>query len=218
MSILQMIPGVGSLDDAARGELGNLSDDRSKFKDGKYDIGDRLRGLLGGYSEEDVRERAAQIRKKDIENLDSVRKARVAIQENLPGASEATTALRNDETENQYKDRLAADASRGQATSAYSAVKGADLSLIKNLSTQEIKRLASAQQHANEQALVDKSDKRYTDALVRDAQIRADDRRDRREDRAMERELRMMELDQKSKNKKAELFQALFGLGSAFMI
>ena len=156
-----------------RGEL-EISRMIGQSLNGKYDIGDRLRGLLG-YSEEDVRERAAQIRKKDIENLDSVRKARVAIQENLPGASEATTALRNDETENQYKDRLAADASRGQATSAYSAVKGADLSLIKNLSTQEIKRLASAQQHANEQALVDKSDKRYTDALVRDAQIRAND-------------------------------------------
>ena len=32
MSFLQMIPGVGSLDDVARGELGNLSDDRSNLK------------------------------------------------------------------------------------------------------------------------------------------------------------------------------------------
>ena len=115
-------------------------------------------------------------------------------------------------------DRLSRDVSRGQATQAYVGTKGADLSLVDGLTTQQINRLNAAQQHANEQALVDKSDKRYTDALVRDAQIRADDRRDRREDRAMERELRMMELDQKSKSKKAELFQALFGLGSAFMI
>ena len=38
------------------------------------------------------------------------------------------------------------------------------------------------------------------------------------EDRALEREFRTMELDQKDRRRKAELFQALFGLGSAFMI
>lgn len=218
MSFLQMIPGVGSLDDAARGELGNLSDDRSKFKDGKYDIGDRLRGLIGGYSKEDVRKRAAELRVKDIEKLSEVRQARGAIKETLPGADNNSTKIGESEEFEDYMDRLSRDVSRGQATQAYVGTKGADLSLVDGLTTQQINRLNAAQQHANEQALVDKSDKRYTDALVRDAQIRADDRRDRREDRAMERELRMMELDQKSKSKKAELFQALFGLGSAFMI
>ena len=66
----------------------------------------------------------------------------------------------------------------------------------------------------NEQAIVDQG---ILDKAIR-AQIRADDRSDRREDRAMERELRMLELDQRGRKSKAELFQALFGLGSAFMI
>lgn len=218
MNLLQMIPGVGTLDDAARGEIRTLTDDRQGFKDGKYDIGDRIRGILGGYSEEDVRKRAADLRVKDIEKLREVRKARGAIRETLPGADKNSTKIGETEIFEDYIDRLDADVSRGQATQSYAGTKGADLSLVEGLTTQQINRLNAAQQHANEQALTDKADKRYTDALIREAQIRADDRRDRREDRAMERELRMMELDQKSQNKRAELFQALFGLGSAFMI
>ena len=40
----------------------------------------------------------------------------------------------------------------------------------------------------------------------------------RNADRALEREMRMFEMEEKNKGRKAELFQALFGLGTAFMI
>jgi hypothetical protein len=217
MSIFQFIPGVGSLDQAARGEIGTLTAKRDKFKDGEYNFGDHFRGFLGGYSQEQVRERAKQLLEDDINNSDFIGQ-RTAIQENLPGATADSTKIRKNETRPQFEARLAKLGERAKATQEYIGVKGSDLSLIEDLNPTQIRKLTAAQRHQNEQAITDKGDKRYTDALVRDAQIRADDRRDRREDRAMERELRMMELDQKSKSKKAELFQALFGLGSAFMI
>lgn len=220
MSIFQFIPGVGSLDQAARGEIGTLTAKRDKFKDGEYNFGDHFRGLLGGYSQEQVRERAKQLLEDDINKSDFIGQRR-AIQENLPGATADSTKIGStnpNETLPEYKARLASLGERAKATQEYVGVKGSDLSLIEDLNPTQIRKLTAAQRHKNEQAITDKGDKRYTDALVRDAQIRADDRRDRREDRAMERELRVMELDQKSKNKKAELFQALFGLGSAFMI
>ena len=49
-------------------------------------------------------------------------------------------------------------------------------------------------------------------------QQRLDELNFRRDQRNLDREVRMMELNQSNNRRKAELFQALFGLGSAFMI
>lgn len=217
MSYFQFLPGVGSVEDAAKGEMGNLSDDRTSF-DGKYNWGDKFRGLLGGYSEEDVREEAQKLLEKNINKTNP--ELRGAIEENLPGLKpgELKIGYVENETEPDYYKRIGQLNSRGLAVTDYVGVKGSDLSQTEGLTTQQIRKLAAAQRDANEQAITDKADQRYTDALIRTEQIRADDRSDRREDRAMERELRMMELDQRGRKSKAELFQALFGLGSAFMI
>lgn len=215
MPYFQFLPGVGSLEDAAKGEMGNLSDDRTSF-DGKYDPFDHLRGALGGYSEEDVRKKAQELLEKKINQTNPG--LRGAIEENLPGTNPDDLKIGKEETIADYEKRLGQLNQRGLAVTDYSAVKGSDLSQTEKLTTQQIRKLTSAQRDANEQAIVDKADQRYTDALIRAEQIRADDRSDRREDRAMERELRMLELDQRGRKSKAELFQALFGLGSAFMI
>jgi len=50
------------------------------------------------------------------------------------------------------------------------------------------------------------------------AEARMFEQQMRNADRALEREMRMFEMDEKNKGRKAELFQALFGLGTAFMI
>jgi hypothetical protein len=215
MSYFQFLPGVGSVEDAAKGEMGNLSDDRTSF-DGKYDLFDRLRGALGGYSEEDVREKAQKLLEKKINKTNPG--LRGAIEENLPGIKPEDLKIQEGELETDYNKRLGQLNSRGLAVTDYVGVKGSDLSQTEDLTTQQIRKLAAAQRDANEQAITDKGEQRYTDALIRAEQIRADDRSDRREDRAMERELRMMELDQRGRKSKAELFQALFGLGRAFLI
>lgn len=217
MPYFQFLPGVGSVKDAAEGEMSNLSDDRTSF-DGKYDTFDRVRGFLGGYSEEDVRKEAQKLLEKKINQANP--SLRGAIEENLPGVKpeELKIGYVKDETRPDYEKRLGQLNSRGLAVTDYSGIKGSDLSQTEGLTTQQIRKLAAAQRDSNEQAITDKADKRYTDSLIRMEQIRADDRSDRREDRAMERELRMMELDQRGRKSKAELFQALFGLGSAFMI
>ena len=63
-----------------------------------------------------------------------------------------------------------------------------------------------------------RADKQAADARLERLQERLDARRERTADRQAERELKMFEMKQNSSNRKAELFQALFGLGSAFMI
>jgi len=215
MPFFQFLPGVGSLKDAAEGEMSNLSDDRTSF-DEKYDWGDQIRGALGGYSEEDVRKKAQELLEKKINKTNPG--LRGAIEENLPGIKPEDLKIQEGELVADYGKRLGQLNSRGLAVTDYVGVKGSDISQTEGLTTQQIRKLAAAQRDANEQAITDKADDRYTDALIRTEQIRADDRSDRREDRAMERELRMMELDQRGRKSKAELFQALFGLGSAFMI
>lgn len=56
------------------------------------------------------------------------------------------------------------------------------------------------------------------DSNLRASQDRLLEAQMRNADRSLEREMRMFEIDEKGSNRKAELFKALFGLGSAFII
>jgi hypothetical protein len=62
------------------------------------------------------------------------------------------------------------------------------------------------------------AEKIRADSNLRASQDRLLEAQMRNADRSLEREMRMYEIDEKGSNRKAELFKALFGLGSAFMI
>jgi len=216
MPILQFLPGVGSVKDAARGEIGELSDDRTSF-DGKYNWGDQLRGLLGGYSEEDVREEAAKmVRKK---TTDSKSEDIETIRQLVPGLKDGSLDMRVGETDSKYGARLAGKKLEASAIQELLSNPKADISMVKDgMSASAIQQLSRNLKDEATQKAEDKSDTRYYDMLERDAQRRQDDREDRRAERADNREIRLLELNQSNNRRKSELLQALFGLGSAFMI
>jgi len=216
MPILQFLPGVGSVKDAARGEIGELSDDRTSF-DGKYNWGDQLRGLLGGYSEEDVREKAAEMVRK--ETTDSKSEDIETIRQLVPGLKDGSLDMRVGETDSKYGARLAGKKLEASAIQELLSNPKADISMVKDgMSASAIQQLSrNLKDEATQKAEI-KSDTRYYDMLEREAQRRQDDREDRRAERADNREIRLLELNQSNNRRKSELFQALFGLGSAFMI
>jgi len=216
MPIFQFLPGVGTVKDAARGEMSELSDDRKSF-DGKYNWGDQLRGLLGGYSEEDVREKAAEMVRK--ETTDSKSEDIETIRQLVPGLKDGSLDMKVGETDAKYGARLAGKKLEASAIQELLSNPKADISMVKDgMSAAAIQQLSrNLKDEATQKAEI-KSDTRYYDMLEREAQRRQDDREDRRAERADNREIRLLELNQSNNRRKSELFQALFGLGSAFMI
>ena len=68
------------------------------------------------------------------------------------------------------------------------------------------------------QAAALEAEKIRADNRLENTEARLFEQQMRNQDRALEREMRMFEMEEKGKGRKAELFKALFGLGTAFMI
>ena len=151
--MLNWFPGVGSLDDAARGEIGNLSDDRQDFQ-GKYDFGDRFRGWLGGYTEEDVRARSAELRRKDINrDLSRYRRELQTAVAGTPMDTGLYKGINQGQTIEDYKQQLFGKTAAGTMAQRYLALPNASISDLKpTTSATNIISLASQLQTKNKDA------------------------------------------------------------------
>lgn len=157
MSILQLIPGVGSVEDAARGEIGNLSDDRQNFQ-GKYNLGDKIRGALGGYTQKEVQEEAAKLLRKDINT--SLSKERGDLQTAVTGTPldiGVYGGIKKGQTIEDYKQQLIRKTAEGNLAHGYLAMPNASIADLGNATSgAQIISLASRLRDTNQEKADDK--------------------------------------------------------------
>lgn len=150
--MLQWIPGVGSVDDAARGEKANLDGTRQSF-DGKYDLGDRIRGFLGGYSQEDVRRRAAELKRADIDRALSTERTKAGMALEGTGIKGGGNKIGEGQTVEDFQSSLMRDTATGTLAQQYLSMDGASIGDLSSTDTAAtIRNKASALRRKNKLA------------------------------------------------------------------
>ena len=181
------LPGVGSLEDAARGEQGNLNSTRQGF-DGKYDWGDQFRGLLGGYTQEEVRAKAAELERARINRSLSTERTAAGMALEGTGLKGSGTKIGEGQTVEDFTSQLLRDTTTGKLAQDYLSLENAEIGdLGPNASAATIRNKASQLRTSNKKAAEAK-----VEAKEKAAEKRSDDRyytnlREQRLDRAEQR-------------------------------
>lgn len=220
---------LGSVDEHAERE----------FKDGNYkpgktrkrDWGDRFGEWATG------RKSATDEAVKDLYIKDLQDKFGVELKQwqTLPGYDGVTTIdgnTREQDLENLRKQYGPQYTRRSNALDE-GAVTGLTTEEMQGKTTRQILQMANDKIKDDNQTETERlegvAEQRVQDERTENARIRAADRLENAElrlfesqmrnaDRALEREMEMFKIDKESGSRKAELWKALFGLGSAFMI
>ena len=223
-----------------RDEMSDLSKDRSKIG---FDLGDIIRQGYGAiiqkdYSREGLRKGAKALLEAEINDKNTTQQE--TIRQGLGGTGYTLNNLEigKNETEKEYKARLAGLQSKAQAASTYLTTPNADPRKITNgMSTNNILGLATQQVETNRVDQENKAIDREDTLLERESmrQERSDIRQDKRlaADRAMSADQNMMQLQfqyaqlaQQDRNRAQDredkalmmLLQGLGNLGAAFTV
>ena len=206
---------IGSVEENAKRELGSYDPVEGR----KRDLGDIIGDALTG------RKKAIDDRVKElhIEKLKNAYGSKLDRYRKLPGVNidaigAGTKKEDLDALINRYENR----ANEREAAVRYAAQNRYGPDQTRDKTTDEIYSLVSQGKKTEEQKetgrLELRADKQAAEARLERLEERLDARRERMADRQADRELQMFKMKQDASSRKADLFKALFGLGTAFMI
>ena len=196
------LPGVGDLESAARGEKGNLNSTRQSF-DGKYDWGDQFRGWLGGYTEEEVRKKAAELNRADINRSLSAERTKAGMAlEGTPLKGSGTT-IQEGQTVEDFTSSLTRDTATGTLAQQYLSMPGASIDDLSPTDTAATIRSKASQLTEKRRVAAEKKvDDKESAAIERQDKIL--DRQDKRY-YADKREARLERAEQRLATKEAAM-------------
>lgn len=199
-----------------------------EYRDGNYDptTGERERSPGDILGELFTGRRAATdqaVKDLYVEELEDTYGSRLDALRELPGVTipEITDRTKKS-TLRDAVTRYEPELERLKEARATAALSGLTPSEFSTLPTNEILSQVAQRKKSDRQKetrrLELRSDKQAAESRLERLEERLDARRERMADRQADRELQMFKMRQDASGRKADLFKALFGLGTAFMI
>ena len=233
MPILGWIPGM-SAEDAAQREInaGQLKDDGTGIKEGKYNWQDRLGGFLGGYNQSDVEAAGQRIRDTSLQKKIDQKYGTIGDELGGLGLKSNYKGSVTGISETELMKQISGDTSKLKAALNYLGIENADAGDLNPDSTAtgivqagtklkaENKSDAEAKIQAEKERLEGRDDKRYSDSQAmllmnmenNQANLRAD-RELRRDQQAYQnRALDLKEARMDRRDRQAAIQQMMAGL------